>query len=268
MQGKHMLTSETIRLPSGRQWRVFRGGTGAELLWLHGPHGIDPADPFLAALASHNRVIAPLAPGFSDLEELGEIDNLHELALDYDDLLRHLQLGPVPIVGHSFGAMLAAELAAHFPDRARRLVLISAVGLWNDAYPVADLFAVPAMEMDAMLWRDSAAREAHAARLKAAASGLDAVEQLLAVTRSLTALTKFIWPIPDKGLRRRLRRIAAPTLVLHGADDAFVPARYAADFARAIVGAQASVVAGAGHMLPYEKTAETADAITRFVARN
>lgn len=263
-----MLTSETVRLPSGRSWHVFRGGAGPEILWLHGPHGIDPADPFLAALAARHRITAPLAPGFTDLDELAEIDTIHELALDYDDLLRHLKVPSLPIVGHSFGAMMAAELAAHFPDRAKRLVLLAPVGLWNDAYPVADLFAVPGIEMDALLWRDAAAREAHNERLKEARSTLDEAERIIAVTRSLTALTKFIWPIPDKGLRKRLRRITAPTLAIFGADDAFVPARYADDFRSGIAGAEASVVAGAGHMLPYEKTAELSDTITRFLARS
>ncbi|HUK58930.1 MAG TPA: alpha/beta hydrolase [Stellaceae bacterium] len=263
-----MLTEETIRLPSGRSWRVFGGGEGRQILWLHGPHGVDPADPFVAALAARHRVIAPLAPGFTDLDELAEIDTIHELVLDYDDLLRHMKLASLPIVGHSFGAMMAAELAAHFPDRAQRLVLVAPVGLWNDAYPVADLFAVPGIEMDQLLWRDDAARAAHAERLKELASALDEAEQIIAVTRSLTALTKFIWPIPDKGLRKRLRRITAPTLALFGADDAFVPARYAADFGKGIAGAETQVVAGAGHMLPYEKTAQLADGITRFLARN
>jgi pimeloyl-ACP methyl ester carboxylesterase len=263
-----MLTAETIALPSGRSWRIFRGGTGREILWLHGPHGVDPADPFLALLAARHRIIAPLAPGFTDLDELSGIETIHELALDYDDLLRHLKFGAMPIVGHSFGAMMAAELAAHFPDRVARLVLIAPVGLWNDAYPVADLFAVPAVEMDALLWRDMTARGAHNARLKEAQSSLDEAEQMIAVARSLTSLTKFIWPIPDKGLRKRLRRIAAPTLALFGADDAFVPARYADDFGKGIAGGETSVVAGAGHMLPYEKGAELCDTIARFLARN
>ncbi len=141
------------------------------------------------------------------------------------------------IVGHSFGGMIAAELAAHFPDRATRLVLIAPVGLWNDAYPVADIFAVPVGEMDQLLWHDKAAREAHAARISAAsAAGQDQIEQILSLTRNLTSLTKILWPIPDRGLRRRLRRIAAPTLVLFGASDAFVPARYGADFASGIAG--------------------------------
>jgi pimeloyl-ACP methyl ester carboxylesterase len=263
-----MISGTTVRLASGRSWRVFGGGAGAPLLWLHGPRGVDATDPLLEALAARHRIVAPLAPGFADLDELSEIDSIHELALDYDDLLRGLGLVSLPIVGHSFGAMIAAELAAHFPDRATRLVLIAPVGLWNDAYPVADLFAVPVGEMDRILWHDAAQRDAYAARLASAASKEDQIEQLLALTRNLTSLTKFLWPIPDKGLRRRLRRIAAPTLVLFGAEDAFVPARYAADFAAGIAVAETLVLKGAGHMVPYERTVETADAIERFFARN
>src|SRR5579885_309371 len=195
-----MLADETIRLAGGRQWRVFRGGSGTPLLWLHGLRGVDADDPLLAALGRTHAIIAPVAPGFADLEEVAAIDNIHELALDYDDLLRGLKLGPLPIVGHSLGAMMAAEIAAHFPDRASRLVLLAPVGLWNDAYPVGDLFALPVAEMDRMLWHDTRARDAFAARLSGADAQKSQVEQILSVTRSIASVTKFIWPIPDKGL--------------------------------------------------------------------
>jgi pimeloyl-ACP methyl ester carboxylesterase len=260
-----MLKSEEVRLKSGRNWHVFRGGSGPELLWLHGLRGVDAADPLLLEIEKTHRVIAPVAPGFTDLEEVAEIDSIHELALDYDDLLRGLKLAGLPIVGHSLGAMMAAEIAAHFPERATRLVLLAPVGLWNDAYPVADLFALPVAEMDRMLWHDTAARDAYAARLSAADAAKGQVEQILAVTRSIASVTKFIWPIPDKGLRKRLRRIAAPTLIVFGAEDAFVPPRYAQDFAAGIARSETAIIKGAGHMVPYEKTAEVAALIQRFL---
>jgi pimeloyl-ACP methyl ester carboxylesterase len=261
-----MLKSEAVRLKSGRHWQVYGGGSGPALLWLHGPRGVDAADPLLEALAARHRIVAPVAPGFNDLDELSEIDSVHELALDYDDLLRGLGIGALAIIGHSFGGMVAAELAAHFPERAQRLVLLAPVGLWNDAYPVADVFAVPVGEMDRLLWHDTGARDAHAARIAASSAGQDQIEQLLSLTRNLTSLTKILWPIPDRGLRRRLRRIAAPTLILFGAEDAFVPARYGADFAAGIAGAKCVVIEGAGHMVPYEKTASVAAAIQSFLA--
>ena len=38
---------------------------------------------------------------------------------------------------------------------------------------------------------------------------------------------KFVWPIPEKGLRTRLHRVTAPTLIVWGADDALIPVGYA-----------------------------------------
>ena len=47
-----------------------------------------------------------------------------------------LELKSAALIGHSFGGMVAAEIAAAMPERARRLVLIDPVGLWRDDLPV------------------------------------------------------------------------------------------------------------------------------------
>ena len=158
-----MLCGEKIKLKNGRSWEVYTGGAGPKLVWLHGLTGLMPNDPLLAALERKYSVIAPVAPGFNDLGEIDEIGNIHELALDYDDLLEHFAIEGAVLAGHSFGAMAAAEIAAHFPRRAKQLVLMAPVGLWNDAYPVTDVFAEPYMMIENLLWADNAAREALAA---------------------------------------------------------------------------------------------------------
>ena len=48
--------------------RVYEGGEGPELLFLHGAGGLFPDDPFLESLASRYHVYAPLLPGFEDSE--------------------------------------------------------------------------------------------------------------------------------------------------------------------------------------------------------
>jgi pimeloyl-ACP methyl ester carboxylesterase len=260
-----MLSRETIRLKNGRSWHVWTGGSGPTLLWLHGLSGINPTDPVVTALERKHRIIAPLAPGFSDLTELDEIGNIHELALDYDDLLDHLQLEGVAIAGHSFGAMIAAEIAAHFPRRAKQLVLLAPVGLWNDAYPGRDVFAEPFTEVESFLWHDKDAREALAARRSNESGPTSQAEIIIAVAQSLTAVTKFVWPIADKGLRKRLPRIAAATLAVFGAEDSFISPRYAEDFARGLRRVQTAIIAGTGHMLPYERTEEVVGLIERFL---
>jgi pimeloyl-ACP methyl ester carboxylesterase len=260
-----MLTQETIKLKNGRSWHVYdSGGTLPALLWLHGLGGVATTDPMVAALEKKHRVIAPVAPGFRDLAEIDEIGNIHELALDYDDLLDHLKLNEIAIVGHSFGAMIAAEIAAHFPRRAKALALLAPVGMWNDAYPVTDIFAEPFIQVEALLWHDQAARDALAARRSNEGPQSEA-ERIIAIAQGLTAITKFTWPIPEKGLRKRLPRIAAKSLLLFGEKDSFISPRYAEDFAKGLPHAQSLVIKGAGHMLPYEKTDEVVGLIETFL---
>ena len=110
-------TDDVVSLPNGRSQVVFRGGNGDPVVYLHGGGGLVLEDPLLAALARSSEVIAPLAPGFADLADLDEIQDVHELAMHYDDLFEALGLDGVPVVGHSFGGMTAAELAAHYPRR-------------------------------------------------------------------------------------------------------------------------------------------------------
>ena len=240
---------------------VYEGGEGPSLLWLHGIGGIDPARPLLERLAKRHTVLAPLSPGFSDLAELAEIDDMHDLAIYYDDLLDALELDEVAVAGHSFGAMVAAELAAHYPKRVTQLALISPFGLWNDAYPVVDLFAYTPAQMPELLY----ANPANAPATVSANGGEVDVEALVAVAQSMTTVAKFMWPIPDRGLARRLRRISAATLVVFGEADAFVPPRYAEDFVSAIAGSSSQLIGGAGHMAPVEDPDAVLSAIDGFL---
>jgi pimeloyl-ACP methyl ester carboxylesterase len=81
----------------------------------------------------------------------------------------------------------------------------------------------------------------------------------------MTTVAKFLWPLPDRGLARRLYRISAPTAVIFGELDAFTPARYADDFVRAIGDAQRIIVAGAGHMAPIECPHEVGEIVLGFL---
>jgi len=256
-----MLQSEFLTLSGGRRVQVYRAGQGPTVVWLHGPHGVRKNDPVIAELAKRYSVVAPVAPGFNDVDELDDIRDVHDLALHYDDVLEALRLDGVALIGHSFGAMIAAELAAHVPKRVARLALISPFGLWRDDRPVADLFARPYATIDRILWK---AGEPPAFMTDPANFPNDPVEKAVSLVQAMTSVAKFIWPIPDKGLRRRLHRVSAKTLVVFGADDAFVPAIYADEFAAAIPGARTAVIPDAAHMAPYEQT----DEVMRLIAQH
>jgi len=255
----HDRASRDLNGGVGRQQTVYRAGDGPPLVWLHSLYGPEADAPLIDALAEHYSVYAPLAPGFADLDDLNELRDIHDLALHYDDILDALSLSGVAVAGHSFGAMLAAELAAHVPSRVARLVLLSPLGLWNDAYPVADLFAIPAAEAPQLLYADPS-------RAPSSGGSKPDVEQVIALTRGMTTVARFLWPIPDRGLARRLRRVRAPTLVVHGELDRFVPVQYADDFVALLPHATRQIIPGVGHMLLVEAFDQVMDAILTDLA--
>ena len=77
-------------------------------------------------------------------------------------------------------------------------------------------------------------------------------------------MAKFVWPIPDKGLTKRLHRVAAPTLLLWGEADRANPVVYAEEWQRRVKGAALRLLPG-GHMLVHEAPDASAAAVREFL---
>jgi pimeloyl-ACP methyl ester carboxylesterase len=238
-------------------------GAGDPLIFLHGSGGLRPG-PYLGLLAEHFTVYAPSHPGFGGTDGLDEIDDIIDLALFYHDLMDELGLDSAHLVGHSLGGMLAAEMAALCGHRVRKLVLSNPVGLWRDDEPVVDFFALtPGEYMQHMVFDIDApaAKEAFAA----AESPEAAMEQMYQRLQSFSAAGKFLWPIPDKGLKRRIHRIKAPTLLVWGESDRLVPCSYAEDFQSRIAGAKVAILPECAHVPMLEKPEEFVSLVTDFL---
>jgi pimeloyl-ACP methyl ester carboxylesterase len=186
-----------------------------------------------ALLAAGREVIAPDARGHgasdkpTDPAAYGEAT----MARDLSGLLDALGVTSLDLVGYSMGAVVSALFAAADP-RVRRLVL-SGVGAGLAELGGLDTRAVAPSDVAAVLLTDSPAEiessPARAFRLLADALGADRralVAQVHAAHRAPIALD----------------RIAAPTLVLAGADDPL--AARPEVLAAAIPGARWRVVSG------------------------
>jgi proline iminopeptidase len=191
---------------------------------------------------------------------------------DLDRVLRHLGLGSVAVLGHSWGGVLALEYATRRPDRLTHLILLNTAPA---SYRDRQLFRQhlgrvrPAGDAEAM--RSLAATAAFRAgdievetayyriHYRPAVRSPELLDRLLPRLRAnytpervLAArviedrLYEQTWSSPGYDLLPGLRRLAKPTLVLHGADD-FVPVEVAARVAAAIPTARLAVVPGCGH---------------------
>ena len=147
----------TLKLWQNRiETEVEISGSGPALVYLHGPWGLAPDRAFVERLAATHTVYAPKHPGTSrgNNEAVHALDTWLDLVVYYGELFDRLELKAPPLVGHSFGALVAAEITAAAPRSIGKLVLIDPVGLWRDDLPVKNWMILGEVERRPMLFAD------------------------------------------------------------------------------------------------------------------
>lgn len=118
-----------VEVQGGSIWyRVVGGEDGPPLVTLHGGPGYPSVSlQPLETLASDRPVIFydQLGCGNSDRPEDASLWTLERSVDELRLLLRHLDLGDVHLLGHSWGTMLAVDFYLAYPDVVRSLVLVS-----------------------------------------------------------------------------------------------------------------------------------------------
>ncbi|HVN87132.1 MAG TPA: alpha/beta fold hydrolase [Candidatus Binatia bacterium] len=241
---------------------LMHGGRGDPLLVMAPEFGSGVWHPYLDRLAAHFRVLAPDHLGFGESERPEWLDDVDDLVLHYVDLLDALEVPQVAILGTSFGGWIAAEFAVAHPERVRHLILVGAAGLKIDGVPRYDLFLNPIEDILRHLFHD----ETRAAQLLPTEYGPDVVVHAY---RESTTLARLAWNpyLYNPKLERRLARISAPTLVVWGEHDNFLPPAYGHAYTRAIPGARLHTIANCGHLVPFEQTEPFVDAAVDFLLR-
>jgi pimeloyl-ACP methyl ester carboxylesterase len=82
---------------------------------------------------------------------------------------------------------------------------------------------------------------------------------------ALGATGKFVWPIPDKGLKKRIHRIKAETLIVWGEDDALVSSAYAKEFAARIANSRVEIIKDCGHVPQVERLEVLKPIVAKFL---
>ncbi|MFG1676626.1 alpha/beta fold hydrolase [Micromonospora sp. NPDC049282] len=198
--------------------------------------------PLAATLSAHHPVYVPDLPGFGLTERPGTAYDVAGHAAFLVDWLAAYRLGPVCLLGHSFGAEVAAALAARRPDLVRALVL---------AGPTSDP-AARSRRGQIGRWLVDTLREAPWQGPILVRDVIDARPWRVFATLSHSV---------RNAIEEDLVRVTAPTLVLAGARDPVAPADWRAEAVRLVPGARAVTVPGAAHNVVTTAPDPVADAI-------
>jgi pimeloyl-ACP methyl ester carboxylesterase len=245
--------------------KVKTAGSGPPLFYLHAAGG--PIwDPFVEWLCERYTVFAPHHPGTGETarDAIYAVDNLWDLVLIYEEILDALNLASVPVIGTSFGGMMAMELAAHQPTRVSKMVLLDPIGLWREDAPIAPYMLMPPDKLVATLYKHLDSPPVQAA-LKMPDDPKGIAVATADLVWALGATGKFVWPIPDKGLKKRLHRIKAPTLIVWGEDDALISSVYAEEFAKRIANSRIEIIKDCGHVPQVERLDVLKPLVTKFL---
>ena len=158
---------------------------------------------------------------------------------------------------------MAAEIAAAAPRSVGRLVLIDPVGLWRDDLPVRNWMVLSDMERRPSLFADpdEEAAPGSSPRPRIRLNG----SRLAGLIWAQACTGKLVWPIPDRGLKQRAHRIAAPTLIVWGRGDRIIAPDYAQEFAARIADARVELIDKAGQLPHIEQPDAVAKAVQAFL---
>jgi len=201
----------------GRACRVWAKGEGAPIYWLASAPLLYKWTAIHEALSAQARLVVCALPGMiGNGRNHEEIDDHLSWVLAARDLLVAAGFKPGDtLMGSSTAGALAADVAALWPDLVGRLILVAPHGLFDEAEPTRDIYALNPRVANAML---SANPDRYKEQL-AAPAGFEPVLWSIELARSNEASARFLWPLGDTRVGRRLGRITAPTALIWGDGD-------------------------------------------------
>ncbi len=252
-------------------------GVGEPIVFIHGfPTSSHLWGEVVPLVPKGHRVVVLDLLGYGRSDPPGDADlSLRAHADRVVLLLDALGINYATIVGHDIGGGIAQSLAIRHPTRVARLCLINSVAF--DSWPGTEVKLVRAtMPLTRHLpatWILSVLRADLLRGYVASERGAHSIEQYVrpfATEPGRDVLVSHLAALDSaetKALEPRLKDIVAPTAIVWGGEDPFLPRTIGQRLAAAIPGATLDVVPDVRHFTPEEAPERVAAALTILLSR-
>ena len=246
-------------------------------------HGDGPPLVLVAGLASDSQswlpVVVPLAERFTvivyDNRGVGRTtphDTEVSMTLLTDDcaaMIEHLGYSKVFLLGHSMGGFIAQEVAARYPDRVERLILVGTAreNTTRNGALFFDMARSLESGSDPETWFREFFRWIFTARF---------LQDEATVAEALRIAVEYPYPQTPAQFRRQVEsvagyvgvaasRIRAKTLVITGSEDLLFPPEQGRALAGELPNAEFQLIPNAAHSIHMEAPAAFVDALLQFL---
>ena len=250
------------RKAGGIAWR--EAGLGPPVLLIHGVGlNADAWEPQILALSARRRVIAVDMPGHGQSDPMPEGAGLDGYVTAIADLIDELGLSPVPVVGHSMGALIALGLALDHPSLVAALVALNAVYCRDPVARSAVEVRAAQLTGGAFEVAGPIARwypdDPHGALARRTADWLHGVDP-----KGYAAAYR-VFATADHAHEGRLGELACPALFLTGVSDPNSTPAMSERMAREAPHGSTVALPGARHMMHLTHPAEINSTISAFL---
>ena len=221
-------------------------GSGEPLILIHGLSGSSRWwDRNVEILAQHFRVYVVDLIGFGASRAKHPFV-LKDAAAYLAAWMARLGIGRAHVVGHSMGAVIAADLAADFPHCVDRLILVAAAVFVTEQDPLAHALGV-------------------IQEFGLHQPGFLPILLGDAFRAGLGTVAKAAAELLSTDITAKLRQIKAPALVVWGEHDSITPLDAGERLHHALPNSQLAVIEGVGHNPMWESPIAFNHVVTRFI---
>ncbi|MCJ7622260.1 MAG: alpha/beta hydrolase [Anaerolineaceae bacterium] len=168
-----------------------------------------------------------------------------------EEILDHLEVKQIKVVGFSFGGWIACKLAIYNPKRIDKIVLLSPIGLVS--FRVQYWMRAPVLLLNMMVFQTDSSIGKFATLIAGPTATKDVIEELV-VSAKVFLKNFYMDAIPYRIKKEDLKKFLGPMMLLVGRHDTFCePEDVVSCIRECLPTAQTEIIEDIGHVVYFEK---------------